>query len=512
MTHTKRETERKYEAPSAKDTSWLPDLTSVDGIASVVGKGLDELDAVYYDTDDLRLVGASATLRRRTGGADAGWHLKLPMSGDSREEVQVPLSDTVPDALRDLALSRTRGVELRPVVRIRSTRSTRHLVDSEGAILAELSLDKVRADSLLATAKRASWTEMEVELAEDADPLLLDLVDKALRKKGIDRASSPSKLSRALAETETGASSLPDTRAEIAVPGSAAEEVLRYVDGQVHALVDLDPAVRRGLPDSVHRMRVACRRLRSTLRSYRAVLEREVTDPIREELKWLGGELGAERDQEVLMERLAVRIGASPPELVLGPVEARLQVWNVSRTSKARQRTLDALVSPRYLVLLDSLATLTQQPPLRRKAACKPEKVMVKAILKEYDQLAGRVAHALELSPGTERDAALHQARKAAKKTRYATEPARASLGKPAKRLGKRVKAVQKVLGDHQDTVVARDALRHLALAAHAAGEPGFTWGLLYGQEQAVAEGRERELPAAWADASKTGLRKALVH
>ncbi|SFG98045.1 CHAD domain-containing protein [Streptomyces mirabilis] len=64
-------------------------------------------------------------------------------------------------------------------------------------------------------------------------------------------------------------------------------------------------------------------------------------------------------------------------------------------------------------------------------------------------------------------------ARKAAKKTRYATEPARASLGKPAKRLGKRVKAVQKVLGDHQDTVVARDALRHLALAAHAAGEPG---------------------------------------
>ncbi|WP_435850725.1 CYTH domain-containing protein [Streptomyces mirabilis] len=109
MTHTKRETERKYEAPSAKDTSWLPDLTSVDGIASVVGASLDELDAVYYDTDDLRLVGASATLRRRTGGADAGWHLKLPMSGDSREEVQV---------------------------------------DSEGAVLAELSLDKVRADSL----------------------------------------------------------------------------------------------------------------------------------------------------------------------------------------------------------------------------------------------------------------------------------------------------------------------------------------------------------------------------
>lgn len=97
------------------------------------------------------------------------------------------------------------------------------------------------------------------------------------------------------------------------------------------------------------------------------------------------------------------------------------------------------------------------------------------------------------------RPSSLHQARKAAKGTRYATEPARASLGERVKRLGKRVRAVQKVLGDHQDTVVARDDLRHLALAAHAAGEPGFTWGLLYGQEQAVAEGRERELPTAWA-------------
>ena len=91
------------------------------------------------------------------------------------------------------------------------------------------------------------------------------------------------------------------------------------------------------------------------------------------------------------------------------------------------------------------------------------------------------------------------------------SEPARASLGKPAKRLGKRVKAVQKVLGDHQDSVVARDALRKLALAAHAAGEPGFTWGLVYGQEQAVAADRERELPSAWAAASKPGLRKALT-
>jgi CHAD domain-containing protein len=519
MTESKQETERKYDAPSADDTTWLPDLTGVGGIVSVVEQGTQDLDAVYYDTEDLRLAGASATLRRRTGGTDAGWHLKLPLSGDSREEVHAPLSDTVPDALCDLALSRTRSAELRPVVRIRSTRAVRQLVGSGGTALAELSIDAVRAESLRGTGTRAGWTEMEVELAADTGPELLDAVDKTLSRSGIDRAHSPSKLARALTETETEAeagASRPlsgEHAAETAavVPGSAREEVLRHVEDQIRAIVDLDPAVRRDRPDSVHRMRVACRRLRSVLRSYRSVVDRKAADPIREELKWLGNELAAERDQEVLRERLTARIEGLPPELLLGPVSARLQAWDVTTSTEAHLRTLDALNSPRYLALLTSLATLTQRPPLRAKASRKPPGVMARAILKEYGRLGARVSHALELPPGPERDKALHEARKAAKRTRYATEPARAPLGKPAKRLGKRVKSVQKVLGDHQDSVVARDTLRELAVAAHAAGETAFVWGLLYGQEQAAADARERELPAVWAAASRSGPRKALT-
>ncbi|MGW3156532.1 CYTH domain-containing protein [Streptomyces sp. NPDC001089] len=124
MSRTKRETERKYEVPPADDTPWLPDLGEVDGVASVVGNDLEELDAVYYDTADLRPAGASAALRRRTGG-DAGRHLELPLTGDGREEVWAPLSDTVPAALRDLTLSRSRGEELRPVVRISGPAATR---------------------------------------------------------------------------------------------------------------------------------------------------------------------------------------------------------------------------------------------------------------------------------------------------------------------------------------------------------------------------------------------------
>ncbi|MET7680506.1 CYTH and CHAD domain-containing protein [Streptomyces sp. NPDC005423] len=508
MTESKRETERKYEVPAADGTGWLPDLTGVAGIESVVDQGIEELDAVYYDTDDLRLAGASATLRRRTGGSDAGWHLKLPLTADSREEVRAPLSGTVPDALRDLALSRSRGAELKPVVRIRASRGVRRLVGADRTALAELSIDVVRAEPLHGDATPAAWIEMEVEVATDTDPGFLDAVERTLSESGVGRAPTPSKLARALRETGLKASRAPEEHAGTVVPGSAGDEVRRYVEAQVRALVDLDPAVRRERPDSVHRMRVTCRRLRSVLRSYRPVLDRAVTDPVREELKWLGSRLADARDQEVLLERFTSRIEALPPELLFGPVSARLRVWDVGSASDARRRTLDALGSDRYLALLDSLAALARRPPLRDTAAGDARKVMGRAILKEYGRLEGRVAHALELPPGPARDTALHQARKAAKKTRYVTESACEPLGRPAERFGKRVKNVQKVLGGHQDSVVARRALWKLASAAQSAGEPGFVWGLLYGREQAAADARERELPAAWAKASRPKLRK----
>ncbi|WP_306943897.1 CYTH and CHAD domain-containing protein [Streptomyces phaeochromogenes] len=518
MVQSMRETERKYAVPSSSDTSWLSDaswlsqLERVEGVAAVVDRGPEELDAVYYDTADLRLSGSSATLRCRTGGSDAGWHLKLPLPGDSREEIQAALTDTVPDTMLDLTVSRTRGARLTPVVRIRSTREVRHLVDAEGTLRAALNFDTVRAESLRAEGRRAAWNEVEVELAEGADPALLDAVDKKLRKKGIARAQSPSKLARALDETTTAASAdRVDRSGDLVLnPGSAGEQVLTYVREQIRILTALDPAVRRDRPDSVHKMRVACRRLRSCLRSYRSVLDREVTDAIRAELKWLAGELGAERDQEVLMERLTHGVDVLPEKLVLGPVVARLQTWNVARGTESHQRTLDALGSRRYLTLLDSLATLVERPPLRAKAGKAAGKVMARAVLKEYDRLAERMTHALDLSPGPKRDVALHEARKAAKKVRYATEVARPAFGKPAKRLGRRVKAVQKVLGDHQDSVVARGTIRDLAVAAQTAGEAGFTWGLLYGTEQAVANAREQEVPAVWERASAPALRKRL--
>ncbi|MFV0129910.1 CHAD domain-containing protein [Streptomyces sp. HMX112] len=490
---TKREVERKYEATP---DSRLPDLTRVRGVSAVHDRGVADLDAVYYDTADLRLAAAGVTLRRRTGGADAGWHLKLPVAPGTRDEIHAPLSDDVPAGLAALVRARTRGAELLPLVRLRSSRDVRHLVDARGTLLAEVSTDTVHAERLTEGGRAAAWTEVEAELADDGDPAFLDAVGKRLRKAGLRPSRTPSKLARALAETGTA----PPPRPE--ADRTAGGHLLRYLREQADQLLEQDAAVRRDLPDSVHRMRVATRRMRSAFRTYRKVLDRSATAPVAEELKWLAAELGTARDQEVLAARLRARVDDLPDTLLLGPVSARLVAWSAAGRAGARERTLAVLDSDRYLALLDALDALLADPPLRPAAADAPGDVLPRAILKDYDRLATRVDRALALPAGHDRDLALHAARKAAKRVRYAAEAARPALGKPAKRFGKRVKAVQQLLGDHQDSVVARDVLRKLAIQAHASGETAFTWGLLHGQERAEAAQLERELPGIWAKVS----------
>lgn len=100
MAETQREIERKFEFTHGDGTEGggagpgrggrLPDLTGTAGITEVRAEGTVRLDAVYYDTPDRRLAAAGLTLRRRTGGHDAGWHLKLPVAPGVRDEIRAP--------------------------------------------------------------------------------------------------------------------------------------------------------------------------------------------------------------------------------------------------------------------------------------------------------------------------------------------------------------------------------------------------------------------------------------
>ncbi|MFJ2194985.1 CHAD domain-containing protein [Streptomyces violaceusniger] len=543
MVDTKQEIERKYEAtaeeagPSGRpDLPGLPELTGAGPVATVVSRGVATLEATYYDTPGRRLLADGITLRHRTGGADEGWHLKLPVGPDTREELQAPLGVEVPAEMAALLRSRVRHDPLRPLAHLHTERDRKDLVDADGTVLAEVSVDRVTARRLAPEeSEPVRWTEVEVELAEGRghDQRLLDAVEGRLRDGGLHRAETPSKLAKALAETEKAAVAVetggdgPGRSAKPGKPAKSARQVeqaasavrrplgaddvvLDYVRRQIGAMVRLDPAVRRDLPDAVHRMRVATRRLRSAFRSYRKVLDRTVTDPIGDELKWLAGELGVERDREVLTERLEGRLAELPDDLRLGPVRNRLDHWSQGRRDGARAAVLGALDSERHLTLLDTLDALAADPPLRPAAAKPAAPVVVGAVLRDYERLATRMATALETPAGPDRDVAVHQARKAAKRVRYAAETARPALGKPAKKFARRMQAVQDVLGDHQDSVVVREALRALATQAHGAGESDFTFGLLYGREEARAAARERELPGLWADVSRKKHRAAL--
>ena len=84
-----REIERKYDVEAG---AALPSLVTMPGVDRVEQRPPVELDAIYLDTDDLALARARITLRRRTGGGDEGWHLKLPARKDVRRELHAPLA------------------------------------------------------------------------------------------------------------------------------------------------------------------------------------------------------------------------------------------------------------------------------------------------------------------------------------------------------------------------------------------------------------------------------------
>src|SRR5262249_60954846 len=117
----------------------LPDLGSqADGVA-VTDPEVFLLVATYFDTADLRLAKASITLRRRTGGSDAGWHLKLPVTAGTRRELQVPLgadATAVPAQLASQVSTWVRDEPLQVVAVLETRRTVRRLAGRGGGALA----------------------------------------------------------------------------------------------------------------------------------------------------------------------------------------------------------------------------------------------------------------------------------------------------------------------------------------------------------------------------------------
>lgn len=498
------EIETKYEAPSGTALPMLAELLEdLPEVTSTTSPEEQHLDAEYYDTEDLRLLRAGITLRRRTGGDDAGWHLKLPSGLHTREEIRLPAGGAdVPAELAEMVRVHTRGEPLRPVARIATTRRRLILIGENGRSLAEVAADDVRSQTLGDTTTVSQWHEVEVELT-GGDRRLLTAADEMLRRDGLRPAVHAAKLERALGRDGAAPAAAP----ELGPTSPAVQVVLAYLREQTGRLQALDPLVRRDEPDSIHQMRVTTRRLRSTLQSFRRVLPRKDTQHLAAELKWLAGLLGEARDREVLPEHLLAATRQVPAPNLVGPVRARIQAHFAPGSAAARAEVQTALGSARYFALLDELDKLLAVPPSGPEAKRPSSEVLPAAVGRSYRRAARRMRRAGHTPPGPRQDAALHEARKAVKRTRYAAEAVIPVSGKPARRLARRMKRVQSVLGEHQDAVIAGEVARQLGMSAHLAGENAFSYGLLHELE---ADGRARlraQAGKAWRKASRRKYR-----
>ncbi len=487
------ETERKYDVGAAFT---LPRFVAADGVDTVGPSEVHELRATYYDTSDLRLARAGVALRRRTGGGDAGWHLKLARTLDTRVEIQLPLGPLAalrhvpPAQLRALVTAHTRGARLRPTATLHTRRIVRRLEAAGGTPSVEIADDHVNGRLLLggwrALSRPQRWREIEAELLA-GQPADLDAVGEALTAAGATPSASGSKLHRLLGPLVPARA---PRVADLDDEATAGAFVLAHLGEQARELRALDPLVRRDVPDALHQYRVAVRRLRAALATFRRLFDRAATEPLRAELWWLGREMAPARDSEVVRQRLLELVDAEPAELVRGPVRRRIDTTMQDRRRRGQVAAVRALDSTRYLQLLARLDAVVDGVALRPERAARGRKELRKALTHSTQRWRQRLdaLGAVDASSGPERDHRLHDVRKAARRARYAAESVAPLLGDSAKELAKAMHDAQDVLGGHQDATVAAHALSELAADAAAAGEDTFTYGRLHAREVAAGE------------------------
>jgi len=443
----------------------------------------------YWDTADLRLARWGASLRFREG---EGWTVKLP--SDRNGPVLVRDEHTfdgeqrkVPEAAADLVRVYVRGAPLVPVGRLRAVRHPVVLRNAAGEALAEVVDDEVQVVEGRRVAGR--FREVEVELGEAARPDTMDRVLARLREAGANEAEPVPKYLRALGGREIGPPEL--------VPGDLAkdasvEDLLRkdLTDATLR-LFRHEAAARLGEdPEGVHQARVACRRLRSTLRTFATVLEPVWTDRLRAELQWLADRLGEVRDADVLLARLESRLGELP-EADAAACRRLLAGLATERTA-ARARLLEAMREGRYTALLDDLVAAAQAPAVTAEAARPAVEVMTPLVADQWSKLRKAVKKAGEEPP----DEVLHRIRVRAKRCRYAAEAVEPVVGRKARGFARAVAALQEVLGEQHDAVVAEAWLRQAGGASRR--DQALVAGQLIGLERIAAATARQQWRPVW--------------
>jgi CHAD domain-containing protein/uncharacterized protein YjbK len=486
----------------------LPDPAAV--VPGVTVRSVESLvlDAVYYDTADLRLIRRGASLRRRSGEGATKWTLKMP-SGDAdadrddalvrREFDHASRSRQVPARLRSLITAYVRSSALEPVAHLRTTRR-RLDIESAGGETAELADDAV--DVLVDGEVVARFREIEVEAADDDSATLMAAIVDALLQSGASSHDPTSKVARAIGPAALLAPELSGLALE--PEASLAEVVRSSFTAAAHRIIEHDHVVR--LDDGVegvHQARVGTRRFRSHLRLFRSALDTSVSEPLRDELKWWGAELGAVRDLDVLIERLETRVGdlEAPADIDAG----RELVARLRRQRETQLAELHSVMdSDRYIGLLDAVVAFASAPPLVDHADAPAASHLVGWVGRHLRRLRREVASL----PEHPTDEQLHNIRIEAKRVRYACEVATTVIP-AAEPLAHALADLQDELGDLQDTVVARAWLTEAS--GSVPRRQAFVAGQIVAGERTAAEARRAGWRTVWERIDNKKLRRWLT-
>ena len=496
MTTAHREVERKFRVPGGFG---LPDLASIHGVARAEARPAFTMRNDYYDTEDLRLFRWGITLRRREGGPDAGWHLKLPVSGYGegvRDEIRAPLSTEIPTELLRIVTPFVRTGSVQRVAGLHTHRTPTLLVDEDGLARIEVVDDHV--DIIGGESFREIEAEALVATDGGLDDELLERVSATLLAAG----ASPGTTSKAGAALGPRAAVPPDVSV---APwpdhdAPAADVVHAYLAHHTRRLLLADLALRRDLPDAVHQMRVSARRLRSGLKVFAPLIDTDWAATLREELGWMAAGLGLARDTEVMQERLdthAAILDDGDADVARAVIDLAL----ATQVLKAEASATAVVDSPRYAQLLDDLVAGVRRPPFTARADQPADEVLPLLVAKTFRRLVRRIAALAIDGPSP----AWHEARIAAKRARYAADAVAPVLGRDMARLAERLADVTEILGTHQDAHVAQQALRSMADEAPPAA--AFALGRLVGVEEAAEMADREAFFTLWPTVAKAARR-----
>ncbi len=459
-----------------------------------------QLRATYYDTADLRMARHGVTLRYRTGEADTPrWTLKLPVGSRGAElerdehNFEAARREPPPE-VRSLVTAYVRGEPLMAVATLRTRRRRIHLIADETPI-AEVADDEVSVIEGRRIVSR--FRELEVEaLSDDVD---IRAIGDQLRTAGATESEPIPKVVRALGSRATAPPEIGPR--PVGEDGRLADVVAASIADALTRVVRHDPQARLGVPEGVHQLRVAMRRLRSDLRTLGDAVDPRWRDEIEPRLRQIADAAADARDADVMSMRLHAELDGSTT--ALAPLFETLERQRVA----AGERLMATLDDPEYVALLNDLVQATNSPPAGPADAPVGD-ALAPLVLGAWDRLQRRADELDEDSPIDD----FHRTRIAVKRARYAAELASRSLaGKAADgaaRFAARLAGLQDLLGDVQDAAVAESLVRDTLSARGAGARYAFEAGRIVERMRSRADESRNAFLAEWPEVRKRRWRK----